>query len=100
MGLSTVGAVADAASAVRTRLRRAGVVGRGIPLVAEHFEPLKGGWISSLAVDQVRRGADVDEYRHRAMDGQADSMESDVSSLLCEGEDCTADAAHRGVEDR
>ena len=92
VGLSTVGAAADAASAVMNPI--ATLVSWGAGFLIEHFEPLKG-WMDQLAgnADQVRAHAQTWMNTATAMDGQADSMESDVSSLLCEGEGQTADAA-------
>ena len=70
------------------------LVSWGAGFLIEHFEPLKG-WMDQLAgnADQVRAHAQTWMNTATAMDGQADSMESDVSSLLCEGEGQTADAA-------
>lgn len=92
VGLSTVGAAADVASAVMNPI--ATLVSWGAGFLIEHFEPLKG-WMDQLAgnADQVRAHAQTWMNTATAMDGQADSMESDVSSLLCEGEGQTADAA-------
>ena len=92
MGLSTAGAAADVASAVMNPI--ATLVSWGAGFLIEHFEPLKG-WMDQLAgnADQVRAHAQTWMNTATAMDGQADSMESDVSSLLCEGEGQTADAA-------
>ena len=92
VGLSTAGAAADVASAVMNPI--ATLVSWGAGFLIEHFEPLKG-WMDQLAgnADQVRAHAQTWMNTATAMDGQADSMESDVSSLLCEGEGQTADAA-------
>ena len=92
VGLSTVGAVADVASAVTNPI--ATLVSWGAGFLIEHFEPLKG-WMDQLAgnADQVRAHAQTWANTAAAMGGQADSMESDVSSLLCRSEGQTADAA-------
>ena len=92
VGLSTVGAVADVASAVTNPI--ATLVSWGAGFLIEHFEPLKG-WMDQLAgnADQVRAHAQTWANTATAMGGQADSMESDVSSLLCRSEGQTADAA-------
>ena len=92
VGLSTVGAVADVTSAVTNPI--ATLVSWGAGFLIEHFEPLKG-WMDQLAgnADQVRAHAQTWANTAAAMGGQADSMESDVSSLLCRSEGQTADAA-------
>lgn len=92
VGLSTVGAVADVASAVTNPIATLASWGAGF--LIEHFEPLKG-WMDQLAgnADQVRAHAQTWANTATAMGGQADSMESDVSLLLCRSEGQTADAA-------
>lgn len=71
VGLSTVGAVADVASAVTNPI--ATLVSWGAGFLIEHFEPLKG-WMDQLAgnADQVRAHAQTWANTATAMGGQAD----------------------------
>ena len=83
-GLSTVGAVADVASGLMNPI--ATLVSWGAGYLIEHFEPFKQ-WMDELAgsADQVRAHAQTWTNTAEAMSAQADSLESDVASLLVDG---------------
>lgn len=92
VGLSTLGAVADVASAVMNPV--ATLVSWGVGYLIEHFEPLKG-WMDQLAgsADQVRASAQTWTNTAEAMKAQADALESDAASLLGEAFGSTIEAA-------
>lgn len=91
-GLSTVGAVADVASGVMNPI--ATLVSWGAGYLIEHFEPFKQ-WMDELAgsADQVRAHAQTWTNTAEAMSAQADSLESDVASLLVDGSGQMVEAA-------
>ena len=91
-GLSTVGAVADLASGVMNPI--ATLVSWGAGYLIEHFEPFKQ-WMDELAgsADQVRAHAQTWTNTAEAMSAQADSLESDVASLLEGGSGQMVEAA-------
>ena len=91
-GLSTVGAVADLASGVMNPI--ATLVSWGAGYLIEHFEPFKQ-WMDELAgsADQVRAHAQTWTNTAEAMNAQADSLESDVASLLEGGSGQMVEAA-------
>lgn len=91
-GLSTVGAVADIASGLMNPI--ATLVSWGAGYLIEHFEPFKQ-WMDELAgsADQVRAHAQTWTNTAEAMSAQADSLESDVASLLVDGSGQMVEAA-------
>ena len=91
-GLSTVGAVADVASGLMNPI--ATLVSWGAGYLIEHFEPFKQ-WMDELAgsADQVRAHAQTWTNTAEAMSAQADSLESDVASLLVDGSGQMVEAA-------
>lgn len=91
-GLSTVGAVADVASGLMNPI--ATLVSWGAGYLIEHFEPFKQ-WMDELAgsADQVRAHAQTWTNTAEAMNAQADSLESDVASLLVGGSGQMVEAA-------
>ena len=91
-GLSTVGAVADVASGLMNPI--ATLVSWGAGYLIEHFEPFKQ-WMDELAgsADQVRAHAQTWTNTAEAMSAQADSLESDVASLLVGGSGQMVEAA-------
>ena len=91
-GLSTVGAVADVASGLMNPI--ATLVSWGAGYLIEHFEPFKQ-WMDELAgsADQVRAHAQTWTNTAEAMNAQADSLESDVASLLVDGSGQMVEAA-------
>ena len=70
------------------------LVSWGAGYLIEHFEPFKQ-WMDELAgsVDQVRAHAQTWTNTAEAMSAQADSLESDVASLLVDGSGQMVEAA-------